>query len=146
MNPTVQLLQDAARNTRTGESAVEQLLNHAHGEAIRRELERERAEYAKLAEAVRAQLAQAGGAPEPVGLLARAGMWAGIEMKTMADEGDSHLAELLIQGATMGITEMTKARNSYPNADPEALGLAGEFIKNQQDAIERLKGMLENRE
>lgn len=144
MNATIQLLQDIQRNAHTGEQAVEQLLGRARGEELRRELEREHNQYALFAQEADALLRRAGGEPEPAGLLAQAGMWAGIEMRTLTDATDSHLAELTLQGATMGIVETTKARNSFDGASEEARTLAGRFVERQQDAVERLKPFLKN--
>lgn len=144
MDQTIQLLQDVLRNARTGESAVDQLLQHAKGEDLRQALKDETRQYTTFAEEARNQLAAAGGEPEPVGVMARAGMWMGIEMKTIMDATDSHLAELVIQGATMGITEMTKALNSRPNASSEARTLAQRFVDWQRKEIDGMKPRLKN--
>jgi len=42
----------------------------------------------------------------------------------------------------MGVVEITKARNSYSDADAQAHGIASNMITRQQDAIERLKSFL----
>ena len=42
----------------------------------------------------------------------------------------------------MGIIEMTKARNTYPDADESAAGLASRFIVEQNDIIDRQKAYL----
>ena len=144
MNQTIQLLQDVLRNARTGESAADQLCRRAQDEALRRALKDEADRYADFAEEARDQLASAGGTPEPVGVAARAGMWMGIEMKTLTDASDSHIAELVIQGATMGITEMTKALNSGAGAGPEAADLARRFVDWQRREIETMKPRLRN--
>ena len=75
------------------------------------ELIREKEDYAVTRHQSEQALVNAGGRAEPVGPLARAGMWAGLEMETLADRSDAHIAEIVIQGATMGVIEMTKALN-----------------------------------
>ena len=87
-------------------------------------------------------LENAGGRAEPVGPLARAGMWAGLEMETLADRSDAHIAEIVIQGATMGVIEMTKALNSYDGADAGARDLASRFVVQQNETIDRQKVFL----
>ena len=144
MNQTIQLLQDLLRNARTGENAVDQLREHAGEDELRRALKEESDRYGAFAEEARTRLAAAGGSPEPVGVAARAGMWMGIEMKTLMDASDSHLAELVIQGATMGITEMTKALNSMPDASPDARDLARRFVDWQRQEIDGMKPRLRN--
>ena len=143
MNETVQLLQDVVRNARTGQDAVEHLMRKAGG-GMRDELIREKEDYAVTRRESEDALKNAGGAEEPVGAMERAGMWMGLEMETLADKSDAHIAELVIQGATMGVVEMTKALNSYGNADAHAKDIANRFVQRQNDAIERQKGFLVN--
>ena len=144
MNETIQLLQDVVRNARTGRDAVEQLLNKAEGGEMREELNKEKAEYLQTQKEGERALADAGGRAEPTGPMARAGMWMGLEMETLADRSDAHIAEIVIQGATMGVIEMTKALNTYDAADPGARSLASQFVVRQNEAIDRQKGFLQN--
>lgn len=142
MNETIRLLRDVARNARTGEAAIDQLMEKAESAEMRGELDRERDQYRAAARDAESALAAAGSQAEPVGLAQRAGMWAGTQLNTLTDRSNAHIAEMVIQGATMGIIEMTKARNTCPDADDAAAGLASRFIVEQNDIIDRQKGYL----
>ena len=142
MNQTIQLLQDVVRNARTGQAAAEQLLNRVENPEMRGELAVERDRYRAAAQEAERALSDSGGEPEPVGLMARAGMWLGTQMNTLTDTSNAHIAEMVIQGATMGVIEMTKARNTYPDADSLASGIASRFIVMQNDIIDRQKAYL----
>ena len=142
MNETVQLLQDVARNARTGQDAVEHLMQKTEEGRMRQELIREKEDYAVARRESERALVNAGGRAEPVGPLARAGMWAGLEMETLADRSNAHIAEIVIQGATMGVIEMTKALNSYDGADATARDLASRFVVQQNETIDRQKAFL----
>ena len=142
MNDTVQLLKDVVRSARTGETSVQHLLDKAEGESMRGELERERQSYRETARQAEQALTNLGEQPEPVGMMAKAGMWIGTEMNTLTDRSDAHIAEMVIQGATMGIIELTRTRGACPDADPSAAGLASRFIVDQNDIIERQKARL----
>ena len=89
-------------------------------------------------------LADAGGQPEPAGALSKVGMKLGLEGETLLDRSDAHIAEIVIQGAAMGVIEMTKALNTYDAADPHARGLASQFVVQQNEAIDRQKTFLQN--
>ena len=142
MNDTVQLLQDVVRNARTGQDAVEHLMQKTEEGRMREELIREKEDYAVTRRESEQALVNAGGRAEPVGPLAKAGMWAGLEMETLADRSDAHIAEIVIQGATMGVIEMTKALNSYDGADAGARDLASRFVVQQNETIDRQKVFL----
>ena len=144
MNETVQLLQDVVRNARTGQDAVEQLMKKTVDSDMRNELIREKEDYSVTRRESERALVEAGGRAEPVGPLAKAGMWMGLEMETATDRSDAHIAEIVIQGATMGVIEMTRSLNTYDRADPNARGLASRFVVHQNEAIDRQKGFLEN--
>ena len=142
MNETVQLLQDVIRNARTGESAIAQLLTISDNTEMRKDLMTEKAFYHSTVRTGEQALIRAGGKPEPVGPMAKAGMKMGIMFNTITDKSDCHIAEMVIQGANMGIVEMTKALNTYPNANEDALSIARNFIGQQQDIINRQKHYL----
>ena len=142
MNETVQLLQDVVRNARTGLDAVEQLMQKTEGGSMREELTRERDGYIESARDGEQALSRAGGQPEPVGMMSKAGRWLGLEADTLVDRSDAHIAEIVIQGATMGVIEMTKSLNAYGDADPHARGLASRFVVQQNETIDRQKTFL----
>ena len=142
MNETIQLLQDMARNARTGEEAIDQLMEKVESTEMRDELRRERDQYRAAARDAESALAAAGGHSEPVGMMQKAGMWVGTQMNTLTDRSNAHIAEMVIQGATMGIIEMTKARNTCPDADDRATELASRFIVEQNEIIDRQKAYL----
>ena len=142
MNQTIQLLQDIVRNARTGESGVDQLMEKVEDKGMRDELNREKTDYQRIAEKAEQALTAAGGKIEPLGMMAKAGMWMGTQMNTLMDKSNAHIAEMVIQGANMGVIELTKSRNTYSDADPNALDIAADFITQQQDIIERQKAFL----
>ena len=141
---TINLLQDVVRNARTGLDAVEQLMDRTQGGEMRALLSRERDRYRAVKDEGERALSRAGGEPEPVGVLDRAAMWAGLRAETLLDRSDAHIAEIMIQGATMGAIEMTKSLNAYDGADPAARGIASRFLVGQSESIERQKHFLTN--
>ena len=142
MNETRKLLETIVENARTGEYACDQLLKKVEDEEMRRELEREKREYLAFSGEAEKRLEQMGLPIKHKDMMARMCMWMGTQMNTMMDKTSTHIAEMLIEGATMGVVEMTKARNSFPEADAESHTIASRMITSQQDTIERLKHVL----
>lgn len=146
MDQTQKLLQTIVENARMGADACDQLMSKTDDMSLRQELMNERQQYENACRDAEAQLMQLGTHPHPKGPMARAGMWMGMEMNTMMDKSASHIADMLIQGCTMGVVEMTKARNSLPDADAQAQGIASALVTAQQESIERLKTFLRQKE
>jgi uncharacterized protein (DUF305 family) len=69
---------------------------------------------------------------------------AGVAMNMMKDSTSSHVAEMMIEGLTMGITDTTRrSRKAAENGcDPEALKLADEFISFQENSVNLMKEYL----
>ena len=66
----------------------------------------------------------------------------GINMNTMLNTSTSHIAELMIKGSNMGIIDMNKTLNRYPDAKGNAVELAREFMDFEEKNIARLKKYL----
>ncbi|MGN0802832.1 MAG: hypothetical protein ACI4MF_09585 [Candidatus Faecivicinus sp.] len=142
MDQTQKLLGSVVESARTGLDACEQLLRRAQDAAVREELMDQCARYQSYARDAERALFAAGGKPSPKGAAARAGLWMGLQMNTLTDVTPSHIADIAIQGATMGVIGMTKDRNDLPDADANAQGIASAYIAMQQENIERLKSFL----
>ena len=139
MNQTRKLLQKIVENARTGADACDQMLSCAKDVDLRNELMNERDVYQDFTRDAERALFDSGAQPHASSPMSRAGMWIGVKTNTLADDSAAHLAEIIIQGATMGVIAITRARNDLPDASPEAQDMAANMITVQQDAIERLK-------
>ena len=74
--------------------------------------------------------------------MAKTMSWTGIQMNTIKDKSNSHIADMLIQGTTMGIIEGRKLLNNNPNADAEIVQILDNFVKMQENNVEKLKTFL----
>ena len=68
--------------------------------------------------------------------------WYGIQMKTMNDNSNSKISELLMQGTNMGIIEGRRLLNRNPNMNQKIKTLLSDFVKMQEDSVETLKTYL----
>ena len=68
--------------------------------------------------------------------------WYGINMKTMTDQSNSKISELLMQGTNMGIIEGRRLLNNNPSVDAEVRKILDDFVVMQEDSVETLKKYL----
>lgn len=67
----------------------------------------------------------------------------GINMEVMRDNSDAKIADMLIQGYTMGVLEVTKKLKKYKDSiNKEERKLAEELNKTQENNIKELKKFL----
>ena len=77
---------------------------------------------------------------QPKPLISKMGAYFGINMEVMKDNSDSRLADMLIQGLTMGVLNVTKKIDTFKgDADKELIKLGKEFKDFQQKSIDKLK-------
>ena len=65
----------------------------------------------------------------------------GMAFNTMLDSTTGHIAEMMIEGSNMGITDMIKLLNNFEvgNGDSEAVRLAREVVRFEEHNLEMLK-------
>lgn len=73
--------------------------------------------------------------------VSKAMTWGGIQMRTIADSTDSHLAELTMQGLNMGIIEGRKFLN-HGDIDKRVLKILREYVDVQEEYVEEFKEYL----
>ena len=77
-----------------------------------------------------------------VPLINKMGAYMGINMEVMKDNSDSRMADMLIQGITMGVLNTSKNINKYKDTNKEIILIAKDFLKHQEESIEKLKKYL----
>lgn len=113
-------------------------------EKMREELTRQFAEYERISvEAEKFLRAQDIMAQEE-NLLVKMTSKAGIFIGALGDSSPSHIAEMMIKGLNMGITEMIAKAHECRRAgcDGKILSLADRLVSFQEDAVERIKNFL----
>lgn len=65
-----------------------------------------------------------------------------IQMNTLNDKSNSHIAEMLIKGSTMGIIEGVKLKNRNPEVEEPIKNILDDFIQFQENNVEKLKTYL----
>lgn len=67
----------------------------------------------------------------------------GIKKEVMNDNSDAKIAQILTQGLTMGVVEITSKIDTYKDiVDKKNLNLAKDYLKFQENSIEELKQYL----
>lgn len=65
-----------------------------------------------------------------------------IQLSTLNDKSNSHIAEMLIKGTNMGIIEGVKLKNRNPDINPTISNILDDFIQFQENNVEKLKKYL----
>ncbi len=80
--------------------------------------------------------------PIDINPMLKASSFANIKLKTMFNGQTSHLAQMLVEGTTMGITTLIKAINECECNDDKLVNISNNIVSRQEDFVESLKDFL----
>lgn len=81
--------------------------------------------------------------PKDINFFKKAGMWMGIKMNALTDKSASHLADMMIKGTVMGITELGQLLGREDGElSEETKSLIKDLIALEENFEERLKKFL----
>ena len=145
MDENLELLTHIYETAEMGSYTITTLINKIKNKEnkIKFIIEKEIKEYEKYINITEKLLLKNGIKPQKTSFMAKIGSNIGIMRETMMDNSDSALAQMLIEGITMGVTIISAKINSYKkNADRKTLKLAKEFLEFQEEEIEKLKAFM----
>ena len=138
------LLDDIYKNVKMGADSIINLLSRVKDEGERVEMTRQLDGYEKLAQKASRLMSEIGMKPKEESAMARASAKIGMAMNTMIDSSSSHIAEMMVQGSTMGITDMLRkiSEAEEQGMRGEVISLAREVVDFEQHAVEKMKAYL----
>lgn len=139
---TVEILSEIYRGAKMGVETINSMLNKVNDNKIYDELKYQLRSYDEIANEAYGELVKRNQEPKDISTVNKLSAKMSVGINTMISNTPSHIADMLIKGSTMGVTEMTKSLNSYKDADPDIQSLADRFIKLEQDNIDRLMKFL----
>ena len=130
------------KNAKMGADSIINLLPKVSDDALRSAMTMQLDGYEKYAARAARALEGRDVTPKEETLMVRLSAKMGMAFNTMISTSTSHIAEMMIEGSNMGITDMTKLVNNYDTQDSEAVRLAREIISFEEHNIEILKRYL----
>ncbi len=139
-----QLLDDLYKNLKMGSESTTDVLGRVKDPDLRTEMTLIIDGLEGLASRTSKLMFQAGLTPKEENIMTRAGAKIGMVMNTATDSTSEHLAEMMIQGLTMGVTELYRDIGEAEDVgiSGEALELAKDALAFEEKSIEKLKTYL----
>ena len=141
-NVDLDLLEKTYKNASIGITALKAVLDKPENKELNTVLYRHLRNYQELADRSKKQMMANGTKVKEQTVYGKAMMKGNIKMNTLMDPSDSRIAQMVIQGSTMGVTQMTRLLHSNRNADGTSVEIAKEFIKKEEENIEVMKSFL----
>jgi len=139
--PEMELLQYIYKTADMGCEGIDAVEKHAEQKMLT-ELKRERAEYEHIRGEADLLIRRGGEKPSGTGMMAK---WSADLMSAgqMAlDDSRSRIAEMMIQGTTMGIVKTIRHLRDYEGEDENARKLGQRLLETQESNVEKMKAYL----
>ena len=140
-----ELLEYIYQTADMGKNSLETLLDALEGKdnKIKVVVEKQLKEYEKYYDKSEKLLKKNKVKPKTKGVMTEMMSKMGINMNVMKDNSDAKMAEMLIQGLTMGIVEMEKKIKDYKDeVDKDIIKLAKDVLKFQEKSLDEIKEYL----
>ncbi len=145
MNTNLEVLNHIYQNAEMGATAISDINKVINDEPLKKQLTSQLNEYENFKNKASKEIRKAGEKPRGLSGFTKATSGMMIGINTLADKSQSHIAEMLIEGSTMGIVDITKCINDYQSSKdtlPESVLLAKELLTFEQGNVERYKKLL----
>ncbi|MCI8388740.1 MAG: hypothetical protein HFE63_09770 [Clostridiales bacterium] len=137
MDNNEKLLQEVYRNVKMGGDSIVNLLDKVDDKKLRGEMTVELDAYRRFSNEAGQKLNERGLKPQELSPVAKTSAKVGMAFNTMLDTTTSHIAEMMINGATMGIIDLEKQLNEGGHS-PEAKAFADDVLEFEKNTVERL--------
>lgn len=138
----MELLQLIAKNSQMGCKGIEDIMPYTKTEKFRKTLETQKEEYASIYKEAEKLILEKDGKLEEISPVAKMSSKTMTMMKTMQDDSEAHLAEMMYQGSAMGVTKILRNQKEYGESNPRIKELAQQLLKTEENNMEQMRKFL----
>ena len=138
----IEMLHHIHKSTEMGREGILSVLGSAKDTALRTALEQQLTEYEQMMGSSARLLEERGKTPKGVPAAAKLSARMTSAVKTWMDPSPSKIAEMMVQGNTMGMTKSLKHLHDYHGKDERVRDLANKLLKTEERNLEQLKKFL----
>lgn len=142
MDNNLQILDEVHKGLVMGMESISVITSKVGDRNFRDDLNYQYDEYGKVLDRINKHFEDAGVTPTDTSPAQKMMGWTSIQMSTLSDKSNNKISEILINGNTMGIVKGQELLNQNPDAPDNIKDIIHEFIRLQQDNIEKLKTYL----
>ncbi len=135
-------INDVYKNAHLALQSISDILPSVEDTELKTELSEEYEGYEKAIGEISTFMAEKRIKPKDVGKFKKAMMWGSIKMKTMINNSKNQIADMMIKGTVMGITELTAMKNESENLDEEVKNHIVSLLSLEESYEENLKKFL----
>ncbi|MBE5743053.1 MAG: hypothetical protein E7360_07060 [Clostridiales bacterium] len=131
------------KNAHIALQSISNIVGKCDHPEVKEELDLEYEGYETFINDLSSYMKSVGLEPKDIGFMQKAFMSMAVNMNTLTDDSKSHVAELMIKGTVMGITELTELKNGNKDClKPKTNEFLERLINLEEEYENRLKKLL----
>lgn len=142
MEGNIEFLNYIYQNAEMGKTTISQLIDIVKDQSFKQCLQSQLSEYNEIFDMADSKIKQFQEKSKGIGTMTKLKTYIMINMNTIKDKTASHIAEMMIQGSSMGIVDITKKLKEYNNGEQDIIELGKRLLKFEQQNIEEMKTFL----
>ena len=125
------------QNTQMGRQGIMDVLPKVEYEnsSFTGALNQQMREYESIYAEADKMLGELGGQRENISAMSKISSQMMTTMKTMTDSSVSHIADMMIQGSSMGVTKIIQHQKDYDQSNPRISALADKLLRTEHNNI-----------
>ena len=139
---TTELLRECDAGTKTAVNSIKEVLDNVQSQELMQLLQNSLSEHQKIGDELHGILDKEGESGKEPNPMARAMSWLKINFKMLEKPNDKTIANLMFDGCSMGVKQLSEYLNEYSAADECAKKLARKLIKEEEKLGKDLKTYL----
>jgi hypothetical protein len=136
------LLDKAYENMRMGSYAIDCIMERIKSDDLAELIRKQNKFYLDTVLKIEELARKEGYKLKDISMMLKGMSYLSIKTKTAINNETAYLAELLVRGTTMGITDMIKSKNENPCENAELLVIVERIISHEEEFVDSLKTFL----
>ena len=144
MTKEAEMLEQLYKNVKMGSDSIVKLLGKVSDSEFKTDLTDQLNGYESFAAKAKSRLKELGYAAKEENAMVKLWSSIGMTVSTFTDSTDSHIAQMVAEGSTMGVTDGIKLLRDYENScvSEGALKLVRDVIGFEEKNLERAKSYI----
>lgn len=140
-DPNIELLNYVYQNAKMGSQSIAQILPKIDNQEFQSVLLDQLSQYQNIVSQASNMLSNFNASPKEC-MMDKLSSKAGIAFNTMTNTSTSHIAEMIINGNTMGIIDITKKINQAENCSQDVCNLCNDLVEIEEQNTDNMKQFL----
>ena len=139
---TVRLLRECDKGVKMGISSIDDVYRYVRSEPLKRILSECRSDHEALGHDIEDQLMRVGDTGKDPGAIVKGMSWVKTTAMLAMNTSDNTVADLMTDGANMGVKSLSRYLNQYAAADERSKDVTKRLIKIEENMSHDMRGFL----